>query len=122
MSYENDVNFPTESTWKAILRTPEGAPVRVTNIYYKDENKKTEYNLFTNLGNNQTVVMNADFAKIIKSLNGNITQQSNEDFQPVTVYKNNTLIGLFMPMCRRDILSDIHQFVVDNTELKHDKE
>lgn len=118
----HETNFPTESTWKAILRIPEGAPVRVTNLFYKDEIKKAEYNLFTNLGNNQTIVMNADFAKIIKSLNGNVTQQSNRDFQPITVYKNNTLIGLFMPMGHRGILSDVHQFIVDNTEFKYEEE
>ena len=56
-------------------------PRRCARAYNKflDEIKKTEYNLFTNLGNNQTIVMNADYVKIIKSLNGNVTQQLNKD-------------------------------------------
>ena len=28
----HNTNFPTESTWNAILKTPEGAPVRITNF------------------------------------------------------------------------------------------
>lgn len=107
----NNANIPSI---EHIIKTPEGEPVRITKLLFKDDFEKINYSLLTNLGNNQTIVMNEDYTEIIKLLNGNVTQQINRDYQPITVYKDGSLIGVFMPIINRVLGDEINQFIIDN--------
>ena len=113
----SETNFPNAEHWQHLIETTESEPVRIHNIFYQNENSIAKQ-LLTNLTNNKIILMNADFCKIIKALNGNVTQTINNDLQPVTVHKNGELLGLFMPTCNRTILNEINQFIIDSTESK----